>query len=302
MSPSTMTIPHKMRWPIALIILGAVAVAFFVSASLVAGYGLNLRGFGRMLLNTTLAVANSRSVAPHSTGEHRNIVFLHQSVGANLVDEGSVREKFTAAGYSFWDQGYNHDQLRDPLGRKTGYAYHVPGNNTYPDGLLAVFTQPVFGLPLNTLSGLLQHEVIAFKSCYPASDITSDQQLEERKDWYGRMRDTMDQHPDKLFIVMTQPPLNPAATNPDIAARARSFANWLKSDEFLKGHPNIVTFDLFDRLAESDPQRPDFNMLRQDYREEADSHPTPIANETIGPQFVDFVNDAIERYKQLRGL
>ena len=87
MSPSTMTIPHKMRWPIALIILGAVAVAFFVSASLVAGYGLNLRGFGRMLLNTTLAAVNSGSVTRHSTGEYRNIVFLHQSVGANLIEK-----------------------------------------------------------------------------------------------------------------------------------------------------------------------------------------------------------------------
>ena len=35
----------------------------------------------------------------------------------------------------------------------------------------------------------MQHEVIAFKSCYPASDITSDKQLEERKDWYRKMRD-----------------------------------------------------------------------------------------------------------------
>ena len=218
-----------------------------------------------------------------------------------MIEQGSVREGFTAAGYSFWDQGYNTYQLRDPAGRQTGYAYHVPADNTDPDGLLTIFSQPAFGLPLNTLSGLMQHEVIAFKSCFPASDITSDQQLEERKEWYRKMRDTMDQHPDKLFIVMTQPPLNPAATNSDIAARARSFANWLKSDEFLKGHPNIVTFDLFDQLAESNPQRPDFNMLRQGYREGADSHPTRIANETIGPQFVDFVSNAIEQYKQQRG-
>ena len=214
MSTSTKTLSHRTRWPRRLIILGALAMVLLVSASLAAGYGLNLRGFGRMLLNTTLAVANSGSVTRLSTGEYRNIVFLHQSVGAHLIEQGSVREDFAAAGYSFWDQGYNHDQLRDPLGRKTGYAYHVPGNNTYPDGLLSIFTQPDLGLPLNTLSGLLQHEVIAFKSCYPASNITSDKQLEERKDSYRRMRDTMDQHPDKLFIVMTQPPMNPAEDQP----------------------------------------------------------------------------------------
>ena len=41
-------------------------------------------------------------------------------------------------------------------------------------------------------------------------------------------------------------------------------------------------------------------MLRQSYRGD-DSHPTRIANETIGPQFVDFVSNAIEQYKQQRG-
>ena len=41
-------------------------------------------------------------------------------------------------------------------------------------------------------------------------------------------------------------------------------------------------------------------MLRQDYREAADSHPTRSANETIGPQFVDFVINAIEQYAETR--
>jgi hypothetical protein len=158
----------------------------------------------------------------------------------------------------------------------------------------------VFGLPLNTLSGLLQHEVIAFKSCFPASDIASDAQLEERKVWYLSIRDVMDQYRDHIFVVVTQPPLNPAETSLHIATRAREFANWLKSDEFLKGHPNVVTFDLFDELAESNSNAPDFNMLREAYREGTDSHPNRIANEIVGPRFVDFVINAIGQYRQAR--
>ena len=35
---------------------------------------------------------------------------------------------------------------------------------------------------------------------------------------YLTIRDFTDQHPEKLFIVMTQPPLNPAETELEIAA------------------------------------------------------------------------------------
>ena len=146
----------------------------------------------------------------------------------------------------------------------------------------------------------MQHDVIAFKSCYPASAIKSDAQLAERKAWYLKIRDFMDEHPEKMFIVVTQPPLNPAETSPDAAARARLFADWLKSDEFLQGRINVVTFDLFDQLAESDQQATDANMLRQNYRQDSDSHPVEAANQIVGPQFANFIIDAVERYKQSR--
>jgi hypothetical protein len=107
----------------------------------------------------------------------------------------------------------------------------------------------------------------------------------------------MDRHPDHVFIVVTPPPLNPAGTDPEAAARARAFSRWLQSDEFLAGHPNIFTFDLFGPLAEEDPQAPDLNMLRSEYREGEDSHPTRLANQTIGPLFADFVIDAVQTYR-----
>ena len=275
----------------------ALGLVAFIATSFIAGYGLHLRGFMRALPDIAKAVTHNSAVVSTRDGASRNIIFLHHSVGHNLVEQGSVRELFTKAGYQFWDHDYNYPGLRDPAGNLLGYSYSVPADNTDPDGLLHIFSQPVLSGPLNTLSALMQHDVIAFKSCYPASDITSDKQLEERKDWYRKTRDTMDQHPDKLFIVMTQPPLNPAETRPEIAARARAFANWLKSDEFLKGHPNVFTFDLFDALAGSDPALPDANMLREPYRLGADSHPNLKANEAIGPVFVDFVLKAVERYR-----
>jgi hypothetical protein len=86
-----------------------------------------------------------------------------------------------------------------------GYNYNTPDGNTDPDGLAGVLAQQVYGLSLNAFSGFMQHEVVAFKSCYPVSHIVSDEQLEEYKTHYLDMRDVMDQHPDKIFIVLTPP-------------------------------------------------------------------------------------------------
>ncbi len=299
-TPLTAPARHSRRKKI-LIGSGIVLVALLVllmSASVIAGFGLNVKSFGRAVLNVIQA-ARHQPIADQR-GNWRNVIFLHHSVGENLIAQGQVREKFSAAGYQFWDQDYNWKGVHDPNGNATGYSYNVPGDNTDPDGLLGIFSQPLFDLPLNTLSGLMQHEVIAFKSCFPASAIVSDAQLAEHKAWYLKIRDFMDQHPEKMFIVVTQPPLNPVETNPQAATRARAFADWLKSDEFLQGHPNIATFDLFDLLAESDPQAADTNMLRQAYRQGADSHPTQTANEIIGPQFAEFIINAVEQYKQSR--
>ncbi len=280
---------------ISLVGLMVLGLAFFLTIRLVTGRILGPRS----LMSFGLSILNSSDVTDSSQGDFKNVIFLHQSVGRGLIDQGHVREILTKNGYRFWDHDYNQPGLRGPDGKYLGYGYNVPANNTYPDGLSEIFAQPVYSLPFNTFSGLLQHETIILKSCFPTSNITSDEQLEQKKQWYLSIRQTIDQHPNKLFIVVTQPPLNPAETNLEDAARARALANWLKSEEYLQGHPNLLTFDLFGYLAEDDPTSSDYNMLREDYREGADSHPNKLANETIGPLLADFIMEGVQTYQLL---
>ena len=72
----------------------------------------------------------------------------------------------------------------------------------------------------------------------------------------------------------------------------------MKSPEYLNGHPNIFTFDFFNLLAEGNPIARDSNMLRAAYRggDPHDSHPNERANREIGPQFADFIAQAIRTY------
>ena len=238
-----------------------------------------------------------------SDGSFNNVIFLHHSTGRALVSKGNVRPLFTELGYQFWDHGYNHEGLVRPDGTPTDASYRIPGarggGNTDVDGLAQLFTQPVTAPPSNALSRLLQHEVIAFKSCFPNSAVKSDKIQEQFQTWYLQMRDVMDQHPDRIFIVVTSPPLHPQKTNADEGHRARAIADWLKSSAYLEGHPNVFTFDFFDLLAD-----PSTNALRSEYQldsGEPNSHPNQLANETIGPLFVKFIDEAVQTYRHKTG-
>jgi hypothetical protein len=219
-----------------------------------------------------------------------SIIFMHHSTGLGII-QGGVREGFTALGYDFWDHGYNEEGLVDPAGNYLGTNWDVPGDNTDPDGWYEIFQQPYTDPPTNTFSHMLQYDVIIFKSCFPNSDIYDDEMLANYQRYYLAIRDVIDQHPDKIFVPWTTPPLVPNETTLENAARARQWSEYLTSDEYLDGHPNIFTFDIFSLLADDD------GFLRAEYRgDEWDSHPNDFANQTIAPIFVDFVDQAVHNF------
>jgi hypothetical protein len=244
----------------------------------------SLRWCGFLGVLLALLIVAGRPTLAQAT----RIIFLHHSCGENLIEEGNVREGLTALGYEFYDHGYNGDGLRLADGSYTGTHFDVPDDNTDPDGFATIFAQPLHDPPDNTFSHLMQYDVIAFKSCFPVSNIGDDYQLNEYKSYYLSIRDRIDQYPDKTFIIVTQPPQVPANSDPEEAARARAFANWLQSDEYLAGHPNVSVFDFFGLLAGGD------DFLRAEYRvDEYDAHPNGVANRNIGPLFVAFIDQAI---------
>jgi len=56
----------------------------------------------------------------------------------------------------------------------------------------------------------------------------------------------------------------------------------------------VFVFDFFDLLAD-----PNTHTLRAGYQlspDNPDSHPNRLANETIGPLFVEFIDEAVQVY------
>jgi len=227
---------------------------------------------------------------PAQAPARSNFFFLHHSTGRNLLDQGYVRQEIAihneGAGTDFelWDHDYNYIGLRNGQGIYLNRDYGIPGDNTDPDGLYVLWTTENAARD----SILANHEVIAFKSCYPAAHIDSDAKLAQYQAWYLAMRAVFDQHPERTFVVMSPPPLHRLDTNLSEADRARAFANWLGSADYLAGHANIVYFDLFDLLAQPDDGSATRNMLRYMYERshtDPDSRPNTIANQAVGPVF-----------------
>lgn len=291
-----------LRFILVLMVLFVAVGLILVAYRLISGRPLGIRAFIDLrvyqVTNSVKMVANSSHVTEDSQGNFTNIIFLHHSVGNHLVSQGKLRELLQTEGFEFWDHGRNDQGLRDPEGKGMGYNYNVPNDNTDPDGLVEIFRQKILPLPLNTLSSLLQHEVIILKSCYaPANNLRSDALVEMYKVYYQEMRDVMAAHPDHIFVLLTTPPLNPAATTAEEAARARQLATWLSSAEFLGDTKNVFVFNFFDLLAESDPAAADYNMLRAEYRDGEDSHPNQAANEAVAPLLASFLADRIQGYR-----
>jgi hypothetical protein len=120
------------------------------------------------------------------------------------------------------------------------------------------------------------------------SNIGDEAQLEAYKAHYLTIRDRIDQHPGKLFVIVTQPPQVPNNSDRQEASRARALAMWLQSEEYLGGRPNVVVFDLYKHLTGDD------GFLRREYRTGPnDAHPNERANREIGPLFVTFLDQAI---------
>jgi hypothetical protein len=276
-----------------LILIGAALVA-----ALVGPLHRHAASKARAALSLVKAAMDSGNVRAKSRGHYSNIVFLHHSVGRELIRQGRLRDRLADAGFDFYDHDYNSPGFTRPDGHPSGYSYNLPDDDTDPDALLRVFQQRVCRLPLNALSGLLQHEVIIVKSCFTSIRVLSADDLERQKAEYLEVSDLMAKHPDKLFIIMTSPPANPAETDAGSASRARLLADFLRSGQFSKRRANLRVFDFFGLLAESNPDAPDYNMLRQTYRYRADSHPNQVANEVIGPILAEFIIEAVRDYRE----
>ena len=252
-----------------------------------------------LLLLATIAV-------PARAGPRDKIIFIHHSIGRGLLSSatGATRDSLAVwnahAGTHIvlWDHDYGAGHpvwgLSNAAGVNLGYSYGDQFNNTIEvNGYRQLFCTSNAGRD----SLMKNHEVIVFKPGYESGYLwlLSNAELDSAKADYLAMRRFFDQHPEKVFVVLTQPPMNHNSTSydPVVNDRSRALSNWLMSPPFLAGHPNLYAFNFFDQLATANvPTDALRNTLRVAYEIDpatSDPHPNDFADTIIGPLFSRFL-------------
>jgi len=259
-----------------------------------------------------------------------DFVFIHHSCGRNWLDSG-LHAALLAKSYidERNDVTYGTDMPPDP-GRPDSLA-SVPGDRTDMRHWVPWFNDYLNRLKTHACASG-QNRIIMFKSCYPASDVTSDgvepgnpfssaKTLTNYKavfrhptgsgntyahpngNTYRALGDVFADHPDTLFIFVTAPPLCYGSTTDANGHRARLFNNWVKGewlDSYRTEHGglrNVVVFDWFDLLAYPDDHATHPNRLREEYGgSSGNSHPNAAANAATNQVFAtdpdNFIDDA----------
>ncbi len=147
----------------------------------------------RIIFSLTFLIVLMGALGPGNSNAQdspRRLFFLHHSTGRLLLEEGNARQYLDdlnndrGSDLVLWDHDYNYIGLSDFEGDLLGYHYSIPNDDTYPEGLHQLFTSNNAARD----SLLARYDIIAFKSCFPTSDIATEAQLDQYKTWYLEMR------------------------------------------------------------------------------------------------------------------
>ncbi len=220
---------------------------------------------------------------PGTPAAKLTMVWLHHSTGDRLL-AGGLRSAIEGADVTFHDINYGE-------ARVNGY---VIGDHTDPRHFPVLFKNPAYLRAVLTweLSGGRRHDVVMFKSCYPASNIDSKEKLRAYRNHYQALLPVFRAHPRTMFVVMSTPPLVRAHTSAASAARARYWSRWLNT-EYARDLANVQVFDLFDALAIK-PGNPHANTLAPQFAESAsDSHPSRDGGQAVARLWGPWFNRAV---------
>jgi hypothetical protein len=234
---------------------------------------------GVLLAASLSAWAQPQNASPPSSPVR--LVFVHHSTGQNWLADGDGRLGIALRDNSYFvsDTNYGWGPERPgggPIGDTTdiGHWYDWfsgPQRDTYVAALYAESAPHSSYSRLATNPGG-ENRVVLFKSCFPNSALggspsdpvppieanplrgedagSAAMTVANAKGIYVELLKYFRTRVEKLFVVVTAPPLVASSTSPAEAANARAFNDWLVQD-WLDGYPyrNVAVVDFFDVLT-----------------------------------------------------
>ncbi|HSP07609.1 MAG TPA: hypothetical protein VLR94_10550, partial [Acidobacteriota bacterium] len=223
------------------------------------------------------------------------LVFIHHSTGENWLVNSNGRLGITLRNNRYFvsdtnygwgppDQDVGYDRIGDHTDIGHWYNWFCgPHASTYLSALYTANGRNCSYARLGKNPGG-ENKIIVFKSCFPNSNLSGkpgdpartganplrgqDSSSEymtvaNAKGIYKDLLKYFATRPDKLFVVITAPPLSARETGATQANNARAFNRWLVKS-WLTGYPhkNVAVFDFYNVLT-SNSGSPDNNDLGQ---------------------------------------
>ncbi|MBU1118254.1 hypothetical protein KKH43_00030 [Patescibacteria group bacterium] len=237
----------------------------------------------------------SASIKNDALPSQKSIIFLHHSTGEVIWDAGVVD----------WFQEYNSKNNSDLDVAEQVFPEDSPyGWENYPYDYWNIWVNHAGDKPYKdepTLESLTErYDVIAFKHCFPVSNVQEDtapprvdspeKTVENYMLQYNALKDKMHEFNDTDFIVWTGAAQVKGATDSSEAKRAQTFFNWVK-DEWDEEGDNIYIFDFYELETEGDL------YMKNSFAESSDdAHPNERFARTVAPLFAQRIVDVADGY------
>jgi hypothetical protein len=248
------------------------------------------------------------------------LIFIHHSCGENWLndDNGGLALELGRNNYFVSDTNYGWGP--ESIGDRTDIPdwlewFRSPESGRYLDALYNEHEQHSdYSRPLDDPGG--ENEIILFKSCFPNSNLeghpddppasAADYSVGGAKYVYNQLLRYFETRPDKLFVVITAPPVSDRT----YAANARAFNNWLVYDWLDEnGYPynNVAVFDFYNVLSgEGNHHRISGGTIEHTfeagrdttYYPSDDDHPSSAGNRKATQEFVPLLNVFYHRWRE----
>ncbi len=249
------------------------------------------------------------------------LIFIHHSTGENWLtdDYGNLGKVLGQNNYFVSDTNYGWGP--DAIGDRTDIPdwpewFRSASTPTYMSALYNESGQhSYYTRTLANPGG--QNQIIMFKSCFPNSALEgSPNDPPSAEGWltvghakyvYNEILKYFEQHPEKLFVVITAPPLSDGT----YAANARAFNEWLMNDWLAENDftgTNVMVFDFYNVLTGPNNHHryyggtvqhvftPGMNTL---YYPSGDDHPSVAGSQKATNEFVTLLNIFYNRWTRL---
>jgi hypothetical protein len=263
--------------------------------------------------------ARAQADDPTSPSAPVKLIFIHHSTGENWLTDGYGDLGLTLGQNNYFVSDTNYGWGPNAIGDRTDIVnwrewFRSVDTPLYMDALYTEHEQHA-GYTRTLADPGGENQIVMFKSCFPNSELDgqpNDPPTPEEgmtvghaKYVYNDLLEYFATRPDKLFIVITAPPVQDST----YAANARAFTSWLMTDWLRAAnypYANVAVFDFYNLLTHPDNHHryangqiewiTSYGNNTLFYDSDGDNHPNIAGSQKATDEFIPLLNIFYHRW------